>query len=64
MNPSPPWVDRVRRLCRDGAFFLEAGPGAVLYRTVRWIDRGIAMCRLDGKREVEAVPARFAGKRG
>ena len=58
------WVDLVRGLSRDGALFFEAGPGAVLHRTVRWIDRRVEMLRLDGKREVEAALARFAGKRG
>lgn len=58
------WVDLIRRLSGDGTVFFEAGPGALLYRTVRWIDRGIEMLRLGGKREIEAVLERFTGEPG
>jgi len=36
------WIDVVRKL-HDGTnnLFIEVGPGAVLFRTVRWIDRHI-----------------------
>jgi [acyl-carrier-protein] S-malonyltransferase len=36
------WVELVRRLAEDGRQrWLEVGPGTVISRTVRWIDRSI-----------------------
>jgi len=36
------WVDLVKRLRRAGnGLFIEVGPGAIIYRTVKWIDRNI-----------------------
>jgi len=36
------WVDLVKRLgSRNKRLFVELGPGATLFRTVRWIDRNI-----------------------
>ena len=36
------WVDLVKRLgSRNNRLFVELGPGATLFRTVRWIDRNI-----------------------
>jgi [acyl-carrier-protein] S-malonyltransferase len=37
------WVDVVRKLKNGNRLFLEVGPGAMLSRTVRWIDRHIKM---------------------
>lgn len=36
------WVDLIKTLSRNGTrLFLEVGPGGVISRTVRWIDRSI-----------------------
>jgi [acyl-carrier-protein] S-malonyltransferase len=36
------WVDLIKKIRNEGnTLFVEVGPGAVLYRTVRWIDRNI-----------------------
>ncbi len=36
------WVDLIRKLRnRNGGLFIEVGPGSVISRTVKWIDRGI-----------------------
>lgn len=36
------WVDLIRRLCSNNIrLFIEVGPGEVISRTVRWIDRNI-----------------------
>lgn len=56
------WVDLVRRLSKGEPLLFEAGPGALLSRSVRWIDRKVEMLRLGGRGEVEAVLARFAGR--
>ena len=37
------WVDVIRKLKNGDRLFIEIGPGAVLSRTVRWIDRRIKM---------------------
>lgn len=45
------WIDVIRKL-HDGTnnLFIEVGPGAVLFRTVRWIDRHIEIM-VTAKRE-------------
>ena len=38
------WVDLIKTLSRNGTrLFLEVGPGAIISRTVRWIDRTIVI---------------------
>lgn len=35
------WVDLIKSLHKPGTLFIEVGPGTLLSRTVRWIDRNI-----------------------
>jgi len=38
------WVDLIKNISNNGnGLLLEVGPGAVIYRTVKWIDRNIDM---------------------
>jgi [acyl-carrier-protein] S-malonyltransferase len=55
------WVDVIEILRSAGnSLFIEAGPGTVLYRTVRWIDRTIEAMTTDTAASVKAVLARYA----
>ncbi|MEE8432198.1 MAG: hypothetical protein V3S16_13195, partial [Candidatus Desulfatibia sp.] len=36
------WVDLIKKMAdNNNGLFLEVGPGAIIFRTVRWIDRNI-----------------------
>ena len=38
------WVDLIKNISRNNnRLLLEVGPGAVIYRTVKWIDRNVEM---------------------
>ena len=38
------WVDLIKKLCAEySGLFVEVGPGEVISRTVRWIDRNVEM---------------------
>jgi len=39
------WVDLIKKLRGCHRLFVEVGPGAVISRTVRWIDRGIEIVK-------------------
>lgn len=53
------WVDVVRKLNNDtNNLFIEVGPGAVLFRTVRWIDRHIEIMVTEKLENVLKVIAR------
>ena len=39
------WVDLIKRLRGCHRLFVEVGPGAVISRTVKWIDRGIEIVK-------------------
>ena len=44
------WVDLIRKLRNsNNRLFIEVGPGAVISRTVRWIDRGIEILAASDK---------------
>ena len=51
------WVDLIRKLRNsDAGLFIEVGPGTVISRTVRWIDRGIEILAASDKESLlEAV---------
>ena len=50
LSRSVRWVDLIRKLhTRDGGLFMEVGPGNVISRTVRWIDRGIEILAASDK---------------
>ncbi|SPD74851.1 Malonyl CoA-acyl carrier protein transacylase [uncultured Desulfobacterium sp.] len=41
------WVDLIRKIGADTELMIEVGPGAVIARTVMWIDRGIEIINTD-----------------
>ncbi len=50
------WVDVIKQLRSNGnGLFVEIGPGTVLYRTIRWIDRTIEAKITDTVKAIEAV---------
>jgi malonyl CoA-acyl carrier protein transacylase len=51
------WVDLIRKLRNsDARLFIEVGPGSVIARTVKWIDRGIEILNTsDNVHLLEAV---------
>lgn len=47
------WVDLIRTLCHeDTELFLEVGPGAIISRTVRWIERSAEIKNTTSKPEL------------
>jgi len=54
------WVDLINKLHSDtGKLFIEVGPGKVISRTIRWIDRGIEMMNTGGKTSLLATIERY-----
>ena len=51
------WADVIRRIREQhGGVFIEIGPGTVICRTVRWIDRSIEVIPTDtGENLLNAV---------
>lgn len=50
------WVDLIKKLSGNGPKrWIEAGPGAMLYRSVRWIDRNIDMLHTTKMRDLLSV---------
>ena len=43
------WVDLIKKLHHNTTLFIEVGPGAVISRTVRWVDRNIEIVNTDTK---------------
>jgi len=43
------WTDLIKKLLNSTTMFIEVGPGAVISRTVRWIDRDIEIANTDTK---------------
>jgi [acyl-carrier-protein] S-malonyltransferase len=41
------WVDLIKKLHNNNILFIEAGPGAVISRTVKWVDRNIEIVNTD-----------------
>jgi len=44
------WVDLIKRLRNNNILFIEVGPGAVISRTVKWVDRNIEIVNTDNQR--------------
>lgn len=42
------WVDLVKKLHNNNVSFVEVGPGAIISRSVRWIDRNIRIINTSG----------------
>ncbi len=50
------WVDLVKKLGnRNNRLFVEIGPGATLFRTVRWIDRNIEIMNTTNNEKLSEV---------
>ena len=50
------WVDLIRRLVRTNArLLIEVGPGALIYRTVRWIDRNLEVMTTATEKDLKAA---------
>jgi [acyl-carrier-protein] S-malonyltransferase len=49
------WVDLIRRLKREGDVLIEAGTGALISRTVRWIDRTLSVMNTDALKNINRV---------
>jgi len=41
------WVDLIKKLHHNTILFIEVGPGAVISRTVKWVDRNIEIVNTD-----------------
>lgn len=46
------WVDLIRKIGADAELMIEVGPGAVIARTVMWIDRQIEIINTDKERGI------------
>jgi len=50
------WVDLIKEISNNrNRFLLEVGPGAVIFRTVKWIDRNIEMMATDSTEGLNTV---------
>ena len=59
------WVDVIKKLrLNDNFIFIEVGPGSVIYRTVRWIDRTIEAMITDKVKTIETIIEKFVKKPG
>jgi len=58
------WVDAVKKLHHDSAgLCIEVGPGSVIFRTVRWIDRHIDIMVTDDRYNIDKVIERCRTRR-
>jgi [acyl-carrier-protein] S-malonyltransferase len=46
------WVDLIKILHHNTILFIEVGPGAVISRTVKWVDRNIEIVNTDNQRRL------------
>jgi len=53
------WVDLIKKLGQTSRFMIEAGPGAVISRTVRWIDRDIEVINTARERGLNNAVERY-----
>ena len=59
------WLDLIRMLNESGpACFLEVGPGAVISRAVRWIDRGIEISTVGSAKALKRMIDQYSRKAG
>ncbi len=49
------WVDLIKKLSMNSKLFVEVGPGAILFRTVRWIDRNIEIMNTTNNEKLSEV---------
>ena len=46
------WVDLIKKLHNNTILFIEVGPGTVISRTVKWVDRNIEIVNTDNQRRL------------
>jgi malonyl CoA-acyl carrier protein transacylase len=49
------WVDLIKKLSMNSKLFVEVGPGATLFRTVRWINRNIEIMNTTNNEKLSEV---------
>jgi len=57
------WVDLIKRLRNNNILFIEVGPGAVISRTVKWVDRNIEIVNTDTQERLLESIQRYRGLR-
>jgi [acyl-carrier-protein] S-malonyltransferase len=57
------WVDLIKKLHNNNILFIEAGPGAVISRTVKWVDRNIEIVNTDTQERLLESIQRYRGLR-
>ncbi len=57
------WVDLIKKLHHNTILFIEVGPGAVISRTVKWVDRNIEIVNTDNQRRLLQSIQRYRGLR-
>jgi len=53
------WVDLIKKLGKENPLMIEAGPGAVISRTVRWIDRNMEIINTAKETGLEKAVKRY-----
>jgi [acyl-carrier-protein] S-malonyltransferase len=64
LNRPVMWRELIRKLGADKPLFVEAGAGAVISRTVIWIDRGLEMLNTARSKDLDQVLSRCNERRG
>jgi [acyl-carrier-protein] S-malonyltransferase len=57
------WVDLIKKLHKNNILFIEVGPGAVISRTVKWVDRNIKIVNTDTQERLLQSIQRYRGLR-
>jgi len=57
------WVDLIKKLHHNTILFIEVGPGAVISRTIKWVDRNIEIVNTDNQRRLLKSIERYRGLR-
>jgi [acyl-carrier-protein] S-malonyltransferase len=57
------WVDLIKKLHHNTILFIEVGPGEVISRTVKWVDRNIEMVNTATKGRLLQTIQRYRGLR-
>jgi hypothetical protein len=53
----------IKKLHNNNILFIEAGPGAVISRTVKWVDRNIEIVNTDTQERLLESIQRYRGLR-
>jgi [acyl-carrier-protein] S-malonyltransferase len=57
------WVDLIKKLHHNTILFIEVGPGVVISRTVKWVNRNIEIVSTDNQRRLLQSIQRYRGLR-